>query len=234
MKAIVKMPVDTVRLRHLPIITFRRFYMKRLAVLLLAAMMLSACSSASSSQSVASAPAPSSSSSSSSNASSTTAAGQITIQLPARIVQGLAEDAVISVDEYISQFKTKYNLIDAVFNDDGSVTVTMNKAEYEALLATLRESVTASIATIAEGKLTSIKEITYNDELTEFKVTVDRKSFEGEGNLDTLKLLAIYRSSALYQVFNGNKEPAVVFNIFDAATGEQFLTLNYPADLKAE
>lgn len=86
-------------------------------------------------------------------------------------------------------------------NDDGSVTYKMNKKAHEKLLSILKKEVDDTITDMLEDKESypSYTEITYNEELTEFKIKVDSASFSA---MEEFGALGLYAAGGIYQTMN--------------------------------
>lgn len=152
----------------------------------------------------------------------------VEVTLPSTLFEDTPEE------EIISNAKTE-GFKDVKVNEDGSVTYKMTKAEHEDLM---KEMDTEIVATIKELKNSedypSIKEITYNDNFTEFDVTVSREQYEN--GFDGFAILTLAISGMYYGAFDGRKgeDLHVTFNLIDVATNEVFETSVYPDDLEDE
>ncbi|WP_346887912.1 hypothetical protein [Clostridium sp. UBA1056] len=106
-------------------------------------------------------------------------------------------------------------------NDDGSVTYIMNKKTHEELLSIIKTSFDDSIKEILEDKETypSFTEITYNDDLTQFDVMVDKASYE---EFQSFTDLEFYMAGNLYQIIDRQSSDKVrtIVNFRDKDTGE--------------
>lgn len=119
--------------------------------------------------------------------------------------------------------------LSAVPNTDGSVTLTMTKAKHSEMMAEMKQSIDDNIQkSIGDDGFQSIKEVTYNDDVTEFTVKVDREAFEG--SWDGLSALTYAFCGAAYQYYSGVSDPSVVVTYIDADTGETISTSTYPDD----
>jgi hypothetical protein len=106
-------------------------------------------------------------------------------------------------------------------NDDGSVTYIMDKKTHKALLDSMKEAVDLSIKDTLANKESypSFTEITYNDDLTQFDIKVDKASY---GGLQSFVALGYYMSGNMYQAMNGQSSDTVktIVNFKDKDTGE--------------
>ncbi|BDF03687.1 hypothetical protein [[Clostridium] hylemonae] len=86
-------------------------------------------------------------------------------------------------------------------NDDGSVTYKMDKSTHEKLLKEMKKGIDESISELLEDKenYSSFTEITYNDDVTEFKIMVDPAAY---GGLQSFGALVMYAAGNMYQGMN--------------------------------
>lgn len=86
-------------------------------------------------------------------------------------------------------------------NDDGSVTYKMDKSTHDKLLAEMKKSIDEGITELLEDKENygSFQEITYNDDMTEFKVMADPASYD---DFQSFGALALYAFGNMYQGIN--------------------------------
>lgn len=132
-------------------------------------------------------------------------------------------------EEYCNRIVKEDGYLSAVPNTDGSVTLTMTKAKRSEMMAEMKQSIDDNIQkSIGDDGFQSIKEVTYNDDVTEFTVKVDREAFEG--SWDGLSALTYAFCGAAYQYYSGVSDPRVVVNYIDADTGEVISTSTYPDD----
>jgi len=106
-------------------------------------------------------------------------------------------------------------------NDDGSVTYIMDKKTHKELLASMKEAVDESIKETLANKenYPSFTDITYNDDLTQFDIKVDKASY---GGLQPFVAVGFYMSGNMYQAMNGQSSDKVktIVNFKDKDTGE--------------
>lgn len=116
----------------------------------------------------------------------------------------------------------------ATLNSDGSVTFKMSKPEYAKALAEMKKSIDDYIQEAVDNSPTVFREITYDANMTEFKILVNRKDFEEDLSAGFIGLgIGIFAS--LYQMFkSGIKDPKSVMRFIDASTGKVLETYNYP------
>lgn len=168
----------------------------------------------------------------------------VDITLPASMFTSNSEEAVSgeettedevesgeTAEEYCDRIVKEDGYLKAVPNADGSVTLTMTKDKHSELLATIKQSIDDSIqSSMDEGNYPSIKEVTYNNDATEFTVKVDREAFEG--SWDGFSALLYAFSGAAYQYYNGVSDPHVVVTYVDVDTGDTIDTSVYPDDFQ--
>lgn len=108
-----------------------------------------------------------------------------------------------------------------VFNEDGSVTYTMTKAQHREVLESYKAEVDASLDDMLNGEeaVESFQEISYNDNMSEFTVKVDPAIYS---EWDALSVIVFYFSGMYYQAFDGvaPEDNHVVVNFVDMNTGE--------------
>ncbi|MEG1255520.1 hypothetical protein [Clostridium sp.] len=87
-------------------------------------------------------------------------------------------------------------------NEDGSVTYIMDKKTHKELLASMKQAIDEGIKeTLADKEnYPSFTDITYNDDLTEFNIMVDKASY---GGLQSFAAIVFYMSGNMYQAMNG-------------------------------
>lgn len=86
-------------------------------------------------------------------------------------------------------------------NDDGSVTYKMTKSAHEELLGEIKKGIDETITEMLDDKENygSFTEITYNDDVTEFKIMVDPATY---GGLEFFAALELYVAGNMYQGMN--------------------------------
>lgn len=100
------------------------------------------------------------------------------------------------VDKTVSELSFKSGKL----NDDGSVTYKMSKAQHEEFLKSYKDSVDSTISDMLNDENNeSLTDITYNDNLTQFTISVDGEKFS---MLDMFNALAFYIEGTYYQLFN--------------------------------
>ena len=129
----------------------------------------------------------------------------VSITLPADLAQGMTQE------QLDASKGTTY--LDAVLNDDGSVTYKMTKAQHRVLLEQLTASFDQSIQEMIDDNETySISAVTHNDDYTIFDVSLDGTEL---GFGDTISSLLFYMCGGMYGVFNGHRPEHVIVNFYD-------------------
>ncbi len=104
-------------------------------------------------------------------------------------------------------------------NEDGSVTYTVSKAQYSDLLDNMKAMIDETIDEMVSGesKVESFTEITYNEDINEFYVYVDKALYT---SWDSLNALSLYVVGAYYQILAGNDDKTIIVDFIDKDTGE--------------
>ena len=150
----------------------------------------------------------------------------VDVTLPASFFEDSTEEEIIAEAK-------EQGIKEAVVNEDGSVTYTMSKSKHEEMMKEMEDSVVSTIDEIVNsGDYTSIKEISYNKDFTEFDVKVNRQQYE-EG-FDGFAIIGLVMVSTYYSAFEGNsgEDSQTIFNMVDETTGEIYDTAIYPDDWK--
>ncbi len=150
----------------------------------------------------------------------------VTVTLPASMFEG--EDMSTKVEDV-----KKEGAKDATVNEDGSMTIKMSKDKHEEIMAQMKTSVTECIKQIkTSGDFKSIKDIKYNDDFT--NITLEVVQADYEQGLDSIALMGIGSSAAMYHLYNGVEadDIKVTIDIKNVDTGEVFSTNVYPKALE--
>ncbi len=136
------------------------------------------------------------------------------------------------VDGLVSEFSAEgIDVSDARRNPDGSITYKMSRGDHRRLLTSLRDSFVESFDEAAED-FDTVESITFNDDLTRFRITVNRAAFENsfDGFVVFLPLFA----AGIYAAFDGRDPEGMRIDIdyVDAATGQVYDTFVAPDDLQ--
>ncbi|MED4229396.1 hypothetical protein, partial [Neobacillus cucumis] len=149
----------------------------------------------------------------------------VTLTLPASMFEGQ------NIDQVIADAQKKG--IKATKNADGSVTYKMSKAQHKEMIQEMKKSVIETINDTKSGKdYSSIKDITYNDDFSEFTLIVNKSDYEN--SMDGFAVLGLGMSGMMYQLFTGVKpeDYKVTIDVKDEATQKVFDQVVYPDALK--
>lgn len=151
----------------------------------------------------------------------------VEITLPASFFQGDPEQAIANA---------KANGVsEAVVNEDGSVTYKMSKATHEKMLKDMKDQAVQTIEEfVNDEELASIRDIEYNDKLSEYTVIVDRAAYEN--SFDGFIVLGLGMQGMFYQAFDGvpSEKQKVTINVKDQATGEIFHSVVFPDQINSQ
>jgi hypothetical protein len=116
----------------------------------------------------------------------------------------------------------------AKINKDGSVTFQMSKAQHSKALAEMKKSVDDYIQETVNEYPDIFQKISYNKNMTEFNISVDKLKFEEDFAAGMISF-GIGILSAFYQMFSGGIDsPKTVIKLTDVSTGKVFDTQNWP------
>lgn len=115
----------------------------------------------------------------------------------------------------------------AKLNSDGSVTFRMSKSQHQKALADMKKSLDDYIQETANDSPKIFRQITYNKNMTEFNVSVDKVKFEEDLAAGMIGL-GIGMLASFYQMFNGIEIPKTTIKFTDEKTGKVFDTQSWP------
>jgi hypothetical protein len=136
------------------------------------------------------------------------------------------------VDGLVSEFSAEgIDVSDARRNADGSITYKMSRGDHRRLLTSLRESFVESFEEASED-FDSVQSITFNNDLTRFRITVDRAAFEN--SFDGFVIFLPLFAAGIYAAFDGRDPEGMRIDVdyVDAATGQVYDTFVAPDDLQ--
>ena len=145
----------------------------------------------------------------------------VSITLPASMLQGNLADQSIEEAEAMGVKVTK--------NNDGSVTYQMSKATHQKMMNEVKENMTESFSKLKSGTdFSSIKDISCNDDFSQIVVTVDQDQYKN--SMDSLAAIGIGMGCMYYQLFDGKATDSmeVKIDFVDAETGTVFDSVTYP------
>lgn len=133
-----------------------------------------------------------------------------------------------NVDDIIAKAKED-GIDDVTKNNDGSITYKMSEAKHSEMLEDMKNDVAELVDQVLNGEsYRDVKNIEYNDNLSEFTLTVNQEGFALYGQESLVPRLGI--QGILYQIYNRTDidELEVKVNKVDEETGEVFGTTVYP------
>lgn len=153
----------------------------------------------------------------------------VEVTLPVTIVgEGIEIDMLEAVEAEVEEMGVE----EVKLNDDGSVTFKMTKSAHKEWLDELTVEIENSLEEMVESDdFVSIKNITANDDYSEFTIEVDQDAFEN--SFDGFAAFGIGMSSSFYQLLDG-KDPenySVKIEIVDEVSGDVIDTTVLPDDL---
>src|SRR5699024_4673728 len=114
-------------------------------------------------------------------------------------------------------------------NDDGSLTIKMSKKEHKQLMSDMQEEFVDTIKQMIEAEdYPTIKDISYNRNMTELSIVVNKEEFES--SFDGFALFSLGFTGLFYQIFNGKdiEKEKVTMKLIDEETTEEFEELIFP------
>ncbi len=135
----------------------------------------------------------------------------VTLTIPAEFAEGITQE---DIDQAVWSDKCK----SAKINSDGSVTYVLTKAQHEAMLVEVADSINQGLADIVEsGDYPDITSITANDDFSVFTVTTTSDQISLG---DSIAVLGLYMYGGMYAVFNGKPVDNIRVDYVNAYTGE--------------
>ncbi|MFB6367300.1 hypothetical protein ACFCP7_25280 [Paenibacillus elgii] len=133
-----------------------------------------------------------------------------------------------NIDNAVENAKKK-GVSDIKKNDDGSLTYKMSKRKHKEMLDEMKAEIVKQVDEVKDGtKFKSVKNVEYNNDLTEFTITVDEKAFSK--SMDGMAGMGLGLTSRFYQIMSGVKpgEDKTVIQYKDSDTGKVIKTVTYP------
>ena len=123
----------------------------------------------------------------------------VEVTIPAMFYE---EDGEEMTQEKVDQTVSDNGFMSGVLNSDGSVTFSMSKSQHDEFLQSLKDSTEEMVVGFVDGdnRIESFTKITYNDDLSEFKVYVDPAVYT---SFDSISAVAFYFAGQYYQLFSG-------------------------------
>lgn len=130
-------------------------------------------------------------------------------------------------DYTLTEEQKKQGFTNIKRNKDDSATYTIKKKNYEKFIAEFKKISKQGIDELTkDGSLTSIKKITYNDDLSKITILADKSKFEN--SIDSMALFSCGLTSCVYQTFDVNAPGKCTVDVKDSVSGEIFKTIVYP------
>ncbi|ODG91502.1 hypothetical protein BED47_07565 [Gottfriedia luciferensis] len=149
----------------------------------------------------------------------------VKLTLPASMFEGDDINKVIADAEKEGIKVTK--------NTDGSLTYKMSKSQHKKMIKSIKDEIIKTVNETKESKdFISLKDITYNNDFTEFTLIVDKSAYEN--SMDGLAAFTFGMSGMMYQLYNGvdPNDYKVTILVKDQDTQKEFDKIVYPDSLK--
>jgi len=150
---------------------------------------------------------------------------EVSITLPAQTVEGFG----LNTEDGLASFKESSGANNVTTNDDGSVTIKMSSNAHAAWMKNMKDEIDASIEESINDSEGALQKVTYNKDLTEFTVTVDRGLYESSFTAGFISFTLAFQGF-FYQLFDGNQNAQTTIDIIDGATGEVISSETFPDD----
>ncbi len=142
----------------------------------------------------------------------------VEITFPAAIFEG------VEIKD-LNAYAEENGFIKAAFNDDASLTITMTTTKHNQMLAAIKSNLDEQLSQIYSDH-PYVKEITYDEELANIKITVDPELYK---DIPANIVPMILESTIEQYQINAGKTPAYTFSTVDASTGQVLDSVSYPA-----
>ena len=124
----------------------------------------------------------------------------------------------VSTQEEADEIRERNGYESATLEEDGSLTIVMNRSQYDELISDFRESVDRGIAEIvSEDYGSSIEKIEYNDDYSVFTVTVSTDEI-GIIERQTADELVMY--GTLYHIYTAGEADHIQVDYVNRDSGE--------------
>lgn len=145
---------------------------------------------------------------------------------------------ISDLDETLCEAEANEDILDYTVNDDGSVTYTYKKSEYNKMVAEMRSGFDAMVdEQLASGNYTTFSSIIGDDTLENVTLTVTSQQ-EYEATWDGLIVWGLYIYIGYYQIYSGDapteNDIKTTFHFVDGTNGTEFDTVIYPDAMQAE
>lgn len=118
-----------------------------------------------------------------------------------------------------------------VINEDGSVTYTMPRRVHDELLQEMKDGIDEVIAEALQENPQIFKDVSYDRNVTKFKVTVNRAAFESSFEAPFIGF-GLGLGGMFYQIYQGvpKDDQGVIIDFVDEASGDVFDSQRWPGD----
>ncbi len=130
--------------------------------------------------------------------------------------------------EVLSDEQKADGFVDAVRNEDGSVTYTIDETKYEAFREKKYQKTCTSIDETVRGNFPSVTGISYEKDLSAVTITAMRETYEF--SVDSLVVFAVGTLIIAYQAYDIDAVGTCVITVLDE-NGEQISETVYPDEL---
>lgn len=137
----------------------------------------------------------------------------VTVTIPAK---WFSESDTEITQDYLDKEVNEKGYISATLNSDGSVTYVMSKSKHNELLESIKDEINKSIKELIDDDSNSIIDIQINDDMTEFRVTLNNNSVT---LVESFATLAFDVYGGMYNIFAG-KVVDNIKTIFQNQSGE--------------
>ena len=143
---------------------------------------------------------------------STTEESEITITIPADYLSSQI------TQEQADKEKEENGYQSATVNEDGSITYVMSKEVHEKMMTSIQSKFVSTIDSMKTNeKYTNIKDITYNDDFTEFTVSLKGSTYNSDEEYTTV---LFYVMGQYYNAFNNKEVNDITVTFVNSNTNE--------------
>lgn len=146
----------------------------------------------------------------------------VEVTIPATLVKQI--DSELTSQEAADSFAEEQGIKKAVYNSDGSLTLTMTKAEHKKIVDDMAETIDEALQEMIDDESSNVSKIDVNDTYSDFKVTLDSDSVS---LVDSFNVLAFYIYGGYYNALAGNQVDDVTIEYISASTGEVLDSYSY-------
>ena len=146
----------------------------------------------------------------------------------------LPADYIYSTVQSVSDDAKSKGGYDVKVYEDGAVSYTMSRSDYDAMMEKNRTAFEGNIESLKAEYARVYTDIKYNEDFSQFDFYVNRDAYTSSG--DTLLQETLFSGSRMFQVYMG-KDPKTIkmdFKIYDNATNEVVEKGSFPDELSHE